>query len=119
MATETLKYISGTIWVGTMLPSVWSQFGKAVLAPSSEGLGRYTGLEMTPDLDPESFHGQEFTILRACISRELQESSGGWWRPRNTLLFAKGVLFNQFLGPESSCTDICPVCRPLQVILAW
>ena len=48
------------------------------------------GLRMTPDLDPESFHGQEVTILRACISRELQESSGGWWRPRKTLLFVVG-----------------------------
>ena len=77
MATETLYFKNNLGW--KVAPSVWSQFGKAVLAPSSEGLGRYRGLKMTPDLDPESFHGQEVTILRACISRELQESSGGWW----------------------------------------
>ena len=111
MATETLYFKNNLGW--KVAPSVWSQFGKAVLAPSSEGLGRYRGLKMTPDLDPESFHGQEVTILRACISRELQESSGGWWRPRNTLLFVRGVLFDQFLGPESSCTDTWPGSRKI------
>ena len=86
----------------------------------SEGIGMCRGLRMTSELDSESFHGQEVTILRAWISRELKESSGGWWRPRNTLLFARGVLCEQFLGPESLCPDICPVevCIALQVTLA-
>ena len=65
MATETLKYISRTtIWVGRRLPSVWSQFRKAVLASSSEDLGRYSGLKMTltltqsPSMDRKSLFSE-------------------------------------------------------------
>ena len=61
----------------------------AGLSPVSEGVGRCTGLRMAPDLDSESFHGQEVAILRAWISKELKERGGGKWRPRNTLLFAR------------------------------
>lgn len=61
----------------------------AALSPVSEGVGRCTGLRMAPDLDSESFHGQEVAILRARISKELKERGGGKWRPRNTLLSAR------------------------------